>query len=271
MAQIRFRFVRVSWALSLKLALIIGLFSLVLTPQVLLAKGIPQRWEANAYRPPVGLGAPRRTTGAGTRSPGSACPVAGKPLTALLPTNNFGVTVAAYPTFAVYMPALSPRTPPLPVEFLLQDKNGNDIYKANYQTSKTSGIVTFSLPSQAGLMPLEVGQDYKWSFSISCRPNDRSADMSVEGLVRRVELNPTLRSQLKQASPQKQVELYAEAEIWQDALATLVQLRRDYPNDSAIATNWQKLMRAAGLDDMAQESLVPSPTTSERQSTGPKL
>jgi hypothetical protein len=169
------------------------------------------------------------------------------------------------------MPALSPGTPPLPVEFLLQDKNGNEIYKANYQTSGTSGIVTFSLPSQAGLMPLEVGQDYKWSFSISCRPNDRSADMSVEGLVRRVQLNPILSSQLKQASPQKQVELYAEAEIWQDALATLVQLRRDYPNDLAIANNWQKLMRAADLDDITQESLVPSPTTSERQSTGSKL
>lgn len=265
MAQIRFRFVKFSGVFSLTLATILGLLSLLQTPQALLASGIPQRWEAKAYQPPSGLSTPTRTAGAGTRSPGSICPLIGKPLTALLPTSHFGVTVAGYPTFFVYMPALSPQTPPLPVEFLLQDKSGNEMYKANFQTNGTPGIITLNLPTRAGLAPLEVGQDYKWSFSIICQASDRSHDMNVEGWVRRVELNPTLGAQLKQASPQQQVELYAEAEIWQDALATLVQLRRDNPNDATIATSWQKLMNAAGLNDIIQESLVSGQTKSGRQ------
>ena len=229
------------------------------TPQVLLASGIPQRWETNQYKPPAGLGAPSRTTGAGTRGPENSCPVVGKPLTALLPSNRFGVTVAAYPTFFVYVPTLSPETPPLPVEFLLEDASGNEVYKANFQTNGKSGIVALNLPSQAGLAPLQVGQDYKWSFSIICQLTERSRDISVEGGIRRVELSSTLKNQLQQASPQKRVELYAEAEIWQDALATLVQLRRDYPTDQAIAQSWTKLMAAAGLD--LPQSLLPNSTS----------
>jgi predicted N-formylglutamate amidohydrolase len=158
------------------------------------------------------------------------------------------------------MPASLPGKLPLLVEFVLEDKEGNEVYTANFRTSGTSGIVTLSLPTQGGLSPLVVGKDYKWFFSVVCQEDDRSKDAVVEGWVRRVELKPTLKTQLAQASLQKQVELYAEAEIWQDALATLVQLRRDKPNDSAIAADWAKLLSAAGLDNIAQESLLPIPT-----------
>src|SRR3712207_5395438 len=126
MAQIRFRFFKFSLALSLKLALIAGFFTLVQTPQVLLAKGIPQRWQPSQYQPPVGIGRPDRITGGATRSPrGSRCPVAGKRLRALVPNSRFGVTVADYPTFFVFMPAVSPQASPLPVEFVLEDTRGN--------------------------------------------------------------------------------------------------------------------------------------------------
>lgn len=245
----------------LVLSLLISLVILLQTPQVLLANGIPQRWEANQYQPPAGLGTPTRTTGAGTRSPQTSCPVEGKPLTALLPSNRFGVTVAAYPTFFVYVPTLLPQTPPMPVEFLLEDASGNEVYRANFQTNGKAGIMALNLPTRAGLAPLEVGQDYKWSFSMICQSIERSRDISVEGVIRRVELNSTLKNQLQQASPQKRVELYAEAEIWQDALATVIQLRREYPNDNAIAQSWSKLMAAAGLDNLAQESLLPNSTS----------
>lgn len=263
MAQIRFRLSKCSLAVSLKLAMLTGVFLLVQTPQALLAQGIPRRWEAKQYRPPMGIGAPIRTEGGGTRSGGSAhssCPMVGKPLTALVPGNRFGVTVAPYPTFFVYMPAVSAQASPVLVEFELQDNNNDSVYKSIFKTSGKPGILSLTLPTQAGLPPLTVGEDYKWSFTMICQPDERSQDITVEGWVRRVELNATLNNQLKQASPQQQVELYAEAEIWQDALATLVQLRRTYPNDAAIAANWERLLSAAGLNNMAQEAVVAIPT-----------
>lgn len=240
---------------------------LVQTPQVLLAKGIPERWETNEYQPPVGIGAPVNSGAGGSRGPTSgptnSCPLTGKPLKALVPSSRFGATVAAYPTFHAYMPALLPQASPLPVEFVLEDKNGNEVYKSTFKTNGKSGIVAISLPSQAGLSPLEIGQDYKWFLSIICQPDDRSRDISVQGLIRRVALNPTLSTQLKQASPQQQVELYAEARLWQDALATLAQLRRDNPTDSTVAANWTKLLRSADLGDITQESLLPTSATFE--------
>jgi hypothetical protein len=268
MAQIQFRSHKFHLLFCLKLAVITGVFSLLQTPQVLFAKGIPQRWQVNQYQPPVGIGKPIRVEGGGTRSAsGSTCLSPGKPLMALLPSSNFGATVAAYPSFFVYMPALSPQRSSLPVEFVLQDKNNNEIYKASFKTSGKPGIVTLTLPTQAGLLPLEVGQDYKWSFSVICQSDDRSKDMVVDGLVRRVALNPTLSTQLKQASPQKQVELYAEAELWQDALAIVAQLRRDKPTDSAVAADWAKLLTAAGLENLTQELLLPTSATAERPIT----
>lgn len=253
---IRFRLKKFWLGFCLILALISSLIGLMAAPQVVQASGIPQRWEANQYKPPEGLGAPTRTTGAGTRGSTNSCPVAGKPLTALLPSSQFGATVAAYPSFLVYLPTLSPPTASLPVEFLLEDASGNEVYKANFQALGTSGIIAINLPTQAGLAPLAIGQDYKWSFSMICQGTERTADTTVQGGVRRVALNSTLSNQLKQTSVQKQVELYAEAELWQDALATLAQLHRDYPRDSAIAQTWSKLLTAAGLDNLAQESLI---------------
>lgn len=263
MAQIQLRFSKFSLIRSLKLVLLISSFLVLQTPQVLLAQGIPNRWEARRYRPPGGIGAPRRTEGGGTRT-GGGCPVAGKPLTALVPSDRFGTTVAAYPKFFVYMPATSSEGSPLPVEFVLTDASGNTIYRSAFKTTGKPGILTIALPTQAGLPPLAVGQDYKWSFSIICGSDERSLDLTVGGGIRRVELNPTLANQLQQASPQKQVQLYAEAEVWQDTLATLAQLRRDYPNDQAIAGEWEKLMGAVGLSDIAQESLLPAPVLTGR-------
>jgi hypothetical protein len=272
MAQIRLGSHKFRLLFCLTLALITGVFILIQPPQVLFAKGIPQRWQVNEYQPPVGIGKPTHVEGGGTRGTfGSSCLSPGKPLMALLPSSHFGATVAEYPSFFVYMPALSPQRAPLPVEFVLEDKSGNEIYKATFKTSGKPGIVTLTLPTQAGLLPLEVGQDYKWSFSVICQSDDRSKDVTVDGWVRRVELNPTLSTQLKQASPQKQVELYAEAELWQDALATVVQLRRDRPSDSAVAADWAKLLSGAGLENLTQELLLPTSATAERPLTSSQL
>jgi hypothetical protein len=152
------------------------------------------------------------------------------------------------------------------VEFGLEDMDGNELYKATFhKTSGMSGIVSLNLPTYGGVAPLEVGKDYRWYFSVLCQPDERSRSITVEGLIRRVEPNPTLKTQLMQASLQRQVELYAGAENWYDAVAALVQLRRTNPNDAAAAAEWAKLMSAAGLDALTQESLMPISSTPGRQ------
>lgn len=270
MAQLRFGFSKFPLGHALKLTLLTSCVLLLQVPQVVLAQGIPRQWQARQYKPPIGIGAPTRTEGGGTRSGNSYCSDAGQSLTALIPDSHFGVTVAAYPKFFVYMPALSPQASPPAAEFRLEDKGGNAVYKSIFKTIGKPGIVTLSLPAQGGVPPLKMGQDYRWSFSIICQPDERSQDITVEGWVRRVPLNPILNNQLQQASPQQRVELYAEGEIWQDALATLVELRRNYPNNGTIKAYWEQLLSAAGLHNLTQESFVNLPTTTGSQFTSPQ-
>ena len=243
---------KLSFAVCVQLASITAFSTLVMTPAALLAKGIPERWEAKEYQPPAGLGAPGSRQAGGTRD-SQRCLVGGKQLTALVPVNNFAVTIAPYPTFFVYMPSLSRQQSQTPVEFVLQDEQGNELYKATYKAGGKSGIVSISLPSNAGLPPLETGKTYRWDFSLLCNPLDRSEDLSVGGMISRVPLSARLSNQLRQAKPENRAQIYAEAEIWQDALTALAEQRRYKPNNSASAAEWKKLLTSVGLADLARE------------------
>ena len=265
MPHTRFHFGQFALALSFPLALSAGCLTQFGMPQVLLAQGIPELWESSEYEPPEDIGRPRRIKDAATRSLNGRCDNNDQPLTALLPQNQLGVTVAEYPTLFVYLPAFGTEALSMPVEFVLEDQDGKEVYQANFPTNGISGIVTLSLPTKAGLSPLPVDQDYHWRFTVICNENERSQDIFVGGVVRRVELDSGLREQLMVASPQEQVELYAEAGIWQDAVSTLVQLRRDNPTDLQLAADWEKLLKAVELGDIAQEPIEPIPATTLRE------
>lgn len=257
MAQQGFRLFKSFRALSLKLTVLTFVCTLAQIPQVLTAQGIPTLWEAKEYLPPSEIGAPSHRSGAGTRNPRQNCQVTGKNLTALLPSNNFGVTEKAHPQFFVYMPALSSEENSIPVEFLLETQDGQDIYQTRFNSDGKAGILAISLPNHAGVSPLEVDNNYKWSVSLICDSDERSMDIAVEGWVRRVKLDSTLNNQLRQLSLSKRVELYAEAGVWHDALASLAQLRLDNPDDSEVAAEWNKLLSAVGLNEFSQESIIP--------------
>jgi hypothetical protein len=265
MPHIRFNFGQFALAHSLPLALSAGCLTLFQMPQVLLAQGIPERWESQNYEAPSNIGAPGRTREAGTRSLNRSCDSNAKQLTALLPKSQFGVTSAQYPTLFVYMPAFGTEALPMPVEFVLEAQDGQEVYKATFKTSGIPGLLTLGMPTRAGLSPLKVDEDYSWRFSVICNENERSQDIVVGGAVRRVELDSTLKEQLMLVSAKEQVELYAEAGIWQDALLTLVQLRRNNPKDLELAADWEKLLKAVDLGDIAQEPIEPMPATTLRE------
>lgn len=195
-------------------------------------------------------GLPGRRIGGGTRG---ECPLGAKRLTALVPENNLGLTEAAYPTFFFYIPESQT---PKAIEFVLLDDSDRQVYETTFMTTGTAGIINLSLPSFAGLQPLEIGKNYHWYFSMLCNPLNRAEDVFVEGWIQRVEPNPVLALKLENASAAERVNLYASAGLWHEALMTLTELRRDRPNDSPIAANWTKLLQNVGLETIAQEPLI---------------
>lgn len=188
-------------------------------------------------------------------------------LTALVPVAG-GETNAEYPTVFWYMPRMSdindegtPGAAPAPeMEFTLRDANDQKIYSAKYPLTKytdgnvgTPGIMSLTLASPYSL---KVGQEYKWQLKVTCnaKGSDRSEDLSVDGLLKRVAEDPDLKLRAQQAPPEERIILYAKANLWYEMLANLVALRRDRPNDPTVVDAWNKLFAAQNLDDVSIQS-----------------
>jgi len=172
----------------------------------------------------------------------------------LLPTTEPILTAARYPTFFVDLPKSSAKEAELR---LLNNNKDRIIYETTVTLPSRSGIVSFSLPANGTLPPLEVGKSYYWELAVICDPDDRSGDVLLDGLVQRVELNPSLANKLRKAPPREHPAIYAETGIWYDALTSLAKLRRSSPNDSTIAADWTELLKSVGLDAAAQKTLIP--------------
>jgi hypothetical protein len=221
-----------------------------------------------AQTDPSDQGAPR----GGTRRPAGTrggCPQVDIPLTALVPISKptsaqsqssnalktasdskLGLTVAEHPSFWFYVPYSF--TPSRRIEFVLQDEQGNDVYQTSFTESGISpGVIGFQLPST--VPALEVNKVYRWYFLVYCKPEE---PIFVEGLVQRVALNSSMRNQLAQAKPDEKVALYAKADMWYEAVASLAELRRQNPSDIILKDEWVKLLKSMNLDAIAQEPIT---------------
>jgi hypothetical protein len=201
------------------------------------------------FKAPEGLDAPGRRVAGGSRAPQERnCSSGQNPLTALVPNSNIGLTTQANPTFFFYVPQTSAT-----LELVLRDQDKE--YKQTYKSSQKAGIV--SIPFNQA--PLEVGKNYRWSFSIVCNPKERSKDKFVEGGIKRIKTEPQLASKLAAASPQERANLYAEAGIWQDSLASLAESLSSNPKNAAeLKTQWQALLtsKSVSLDNLVNEPLL---------------
>jgi hypothetical protein len=164
-----------------------------------------------------------------------------------------GLTVAERPTFWFYVPYSL--TPTQDIEFVLQDDKGNEVYRSLLTASDTSpGVVGFELPSTEA--PLAVGKMYHWFFTIYCNPENREVHPFVHGWVQRVALNPSLKRQLAQATPQETVALYRANEIWYEAVTSLAKLRRKNPENALLTDEWTKLLQSFNLEAIAQKPIT---------------
>lgn len=190
----------------------------------------------------------------------------GTPATTLVPLSGIGKTVAEYPTLFWYIP----KTYAWGIEFVLMNTNKEHIYSAkykfmNYYTEEdskgdevkiavgTPGIISLTLPGLATLPPLvpplEIGQKYNWWLNIICDPLDRSGDIYIEGAIKRVPFNPLDKRFLTQATPEERLAFYTKERIWYETVDTLMELRRERPDDQDVTDAWNKLLKSVNLEE----------------------
>lgn len=213
--------------------------------------------------PPPDRGAP------GSRGEGASrgCTAGSLPLMALVPeqtlsatsgvapiTQVWGLTSTAHPRFWFAIPYASAQVSA--IEFVLQNDQDQTVYRTPIPVPAAPGIIAVSLPTTVS--GLEPNQPYHWFFKVRavCEPNQTATLDYVEGWIQRTSLDPELRDRLTQSTPHQQAVLYAEHGIWYDALTTLADLKLAQPDDRAIAQDWTDLLKAVGLENLADQPLI---------------
>ena len=232
-------------------------FQLVQTPGQLASRSATTPFKTTPLLKDRGAPAPGKRVGRASRG---SCPRTSKNLTALVPIiptvptdSVLGLTFAEHPTLWFYVPYSLTAT--RPVEFVLFDNQGKELYRTLLSESGTApGVMGFQIPET--VPPLAVNKRYKWYLTVFCDANERSDFRSVEGWVQRVALDPKLQSKLEQATPQQKALLYTQAGVWHEAVTTLAQLHRQNPNNANLQQQWQELMQLIDLGAIAPEPIT---------------
>lgn len=236
--------------ISLKSLASLGMIAGILSPALASFALVPTQMPARSslegkisigFPPAENRGAPARTAGGGVRG-GDCIEPNATPMTALMPTNNVGTTVAANPTLFVYVPETKAKE----AELAVVDKEGNEIFQKVALTGQ-SGIVKVTLPENASL---KAGKEYEWIFSLVCNPAERSGDIFIQGVFERTELSPDVTQKLENAEPLAKAQLYAEAKVWNETLNILAELRSSQPDE------WEGLLKSVGLEAIATAPFV---------------
>ena len=177
--------------------------------------------------------------------------------TPLLPVSDAGfsgLTLTGYPTFWFYIPyqnsSLSSGY------FFLKNQENTVVYETKLQLPETPGFVSISLPTNQ--KALEKNQQYSWELIIYCKeedPNDLSKNIRHQGVITRVDL-AGIETKLAEATLEKRLNLYLDNNLWYDASRDLNQIR-DRPQ------MWRKLLKAIGLENLAQEPIAGSAVVME--------
>jgi len=182
----------------------------------------------------------------------------------LVPLSGIGKTVAEYPTLFWYLP----KAIAWGIELRLKDASNQEVYSTKYafthyieedsygdkveRVEGTPGIFSLQLPGEATrpplLPPLKIGQEYRWTLRIICEPSDPSGDIYIDGAIERVQLNSRDETFLTQATPEERLAFYTKERIWYETVDTLMELRRERPDDQDVTDALNKLFKSVELD-----------------------
>ena len=196
------------------------------------------------------LGPDSLATGRDPKVPRGPCEAADIAYTPLLPVTESGFsgfTLTGYPTFWFYV---RHNTNDISFgKFSIEDEQKNQVYETYLKLPKTPGFVSISIPTTT--KPLEKNKQHHWTFTRYCISNYQSDDAPKawhEGTIQRLDM-PALETQLKTATLEERSKLYIENRIWYDAPG-------DLPKSKNFAQDWRNLLRAIGLEQLAQEPIA---------------
>ena len=211
--------------------------------------------------PPPQRGIAGNRAGAAART---MCPLVSQPLTAIVPQYRssaqenqvWGLTTMEHPTFLFYVPYTKPAL--IDISFTLQDESNPADQKIIYQNTtiapaSTAGMMQITVPKSSPT--LAANKPYRWFLELNMGCTSGQRPILVEGWIQRTQLDRNLSNQIDRATPTEKVALYAENGLWHDALTILANLQVAKPQDPELTQDWQNLLNAIGLRELADRPL----------------
>ncbi|OUC11571.1 MAG: hypothetical protein B0A82_27225 [Alkalinema sp. CACIAM 70d] len=185
------------------------------------------------FRPKRGKGVVQESTAGGSRN--------AEALLALLPQTFSGLTIAARPTFWIYLPASSAKT----AIFSLQDEQGQQEYQMRVSIAGKSGVIPITLPADSP--ELKVGKNYQWVLAIAMNEELTPKAPYVDGWIQRIPITSDIETALQKTQGIQRAEIFGRNGIWYDCLDELAQLRHNQPTNQRAQQEWQNLLAAVDL------------------------
>lgn len=169
---------------------------------------------------------------------------------ALIPQTNIGFVADQPLQFFWFVPTTRARQ----AKFILYHRRFpfRPFYQVQVNLNRKPGIMSLTVPERV-MASLKSDKNYRWSFSIICEPRDRRQDITLEGWVRQVRLDPAFTQKLEQATPGDRIALLAQKGLWFDTLTELAELRCQRPDDPSLKARWLELMQSVQLNEISEQ------------------
>jgi Domain of Unknown Function (DUF928) len=153
----------------------------------------------------------------------------------------WGQTTAERPTFWFFVPTTPASTS---LEFSLQNRQGEDIYRAPIPTPQQPGVIGVRIPNKIGL---QRDLDYHWTLKAKVPCGIAASNrVYVDGWVKRVSL----------PSMDDKSDNFAAQGIWYDAVTNLARQRLQKPNDAQLQQDWSELLASGNLLTIAKQPIL---------------
>ena len=236
---------------SLAIALNWGLGSLVLVAQ---AREVNKT--NNSTKTAANYGLPSHRRDGGTRG---NCIASGNNFTALIPDKSVNVTASIAPKLFFYVPETAEQKT---IEFVVRDQKDRLVHEAFLQTTGQEGIMNVAIPQNISKSLGESDSNYHWYLSMICDHQKRSRDLVLEGWIKHVELDSSVKQKIANSNSVEQANLYQQKGIWYDALSVLAEDTNQVVNPSSTA-KWTQMLESIGLSKLSAQPLIDSKLINE--------
>ncbi len=195
-------------------------------------------------------GLPGRRISGGSRG---ECISGAQPLVALNPATNLGVTASSQPSLHFVVSTFSE---PYNTKFSLQDAAGNKVYEEAIAIEKDQEILSVQIPENS----LQANQNYRWRFTVVCDPESSAENIVLNGWLQQSDQALVARGNLSSEHGLEEnlelVRTYKEAELWSDAVSSMVTLRQQYPEERLVKAEWADLLRSLDLQNVIEPAIA---------------